>query len=242
MSRPSQRIALALAALAAVWIFAYWLWPAGAESTDPGITFDDASGPPRVQGAPLARDPFAPLTRPTTPPPAPAPEPEPAPAPVEPPARRPSGPPDGAPAVLIPRFTEYTVREGDTIVKIAKRLYGKDEHWQAIAKANPRVDPQKLRAGQTLKVPVDPANIQGILVNAPAPPPTGPSGAAPIEYIVRKGDTLGGIAKSFYGKSTLWSIIVDANRDQITAPEQIRPGMKLRIPPAAAEAAADSTR
>jgi nucleoid-associated protein YgaU len=253
MARNAPRLVTAVALLVAVWIVAYWLWPAGSATQDPGITFDDASGPPRLSGAPPARDAYAPLvraaeprTQPAPQPPAPQPSSEPQSGPALP-KPAPDGPPAGKPAVLIPRFTEYTVREGDTIVRIAKRLYGKDEHWQSIAKANPRVDPQKLRAGQTLKVPVDPANIQGVLVNPPphAAPPTAspepPRGAA-IEYVVRPGDTLGEIARSFYGKSSLWQAIVDANRDQISSPEQIRPGMKLRIPPVGAAAEADSER
>ena len=52
------------------------------------------------------------------------------------------------------------------------------------------------------------------------------------QYVVTKNDTLSGIAKRFYGSSADWSVIFEANRGTISAPEDIRPGMKLLIPPA----------
>ena len=47
-----------------------------------------------------------------------------------------------------------------------------------------------------------------------------------------KGDNLSKIAKQFYGKSSAWPKIFDANRDQLDDPDRIKPGQVLRIPPA----------
>lgn len=52
-------------------------------------------------------------------------------------------------------------------------------------------------------------------------------------YTVEKGDTLSHIAKQFYGKSSQWKLIFDANRDQLDDPDKIFPGQVLTIPPAA---------
>ena len=48
----------------------------------------------------------------------------------------------------------YVVQEGDTgYWSIAEKVYGQGEHWALIAKANPGVDVEKLRAGQKLVIP-----------------------------------------------------------------------------------------
>lgn len=51
-------------------------------------------------------------------------------------------------------------------------------------------------------------------------------------YTVAKGDTLSAIAKKFYGKSSQWRVIFEANTDQISNPDLIRIGQVLKIPPA----------
>ena len=47
-------------------------------------------------------------------------------------------------------------------------------------------------------------------------------------YTVRKGDTLGVIARRFYGATSRFSLIVSANR--IANPDRLRVGQKLMIP------------
>ncbi|MGO1070310.1 LysM peptidoglycan-binding domain-containing protein [Lysobacter sp. CA199] len=49
-------------------------------------------------------------------------------------------------------------------------------------------------------------------------------------YTVEKGDTLSHIAKQFYGKSSQWNAIFEANRDQLDDPDKIQPGQVLKIP------------
>lgn len=51
-----------------------------------------------------------------------------------------------------------------------------------------------------------------------------------VTYTVAKGDTLSKIAKDHYGKAGKWPLIFDANRDQLTDPDRIRPGQVLKIP------------
>jgi nucleoid-associated protein YgaU len=52
----------------------------------------------------------------------------------------------------------------------------------------------------------------------------------PRFYVVQKGDTLSKIAKQFYGETSGWRRIFNANKDQIKDPDLIQPGWKLTIP------------
>jgi len=61
-------------------------------------------------------------------------------------------------------------------------------------------------------------------------------GAKPVKpqreesYTVRQGDSLHSIAKKFHGRTDGWRRIYDRNRDILTAPDRLKPGMVLRIP------------
>ena len=49
-------------------------------------------------------------------------------------------------------------------------------------------------------------------------------------YEIVSGDTLGGIAKKYYGKASAYTRIFEANKDIISDPNKIYPGQKIRIP------------
>lgn len=64
-----------------------------------------------------------------------------------------------------------------------------------------------------------------------APPPAPEEPEEKVEYYeVVSGDTLGGIAKKFYGKASKYTTIFEANRDILSDPNKIYPGQKIRIP------------
>jgi nucleoid-associated protein YgaU len=63
----------------------------------------------------------------------------------------------------------------------------------------------------------------------PPPPPEEPEPEDTI-YTIKSGDTLGAIAKEFYGKSAAYMKIFEANKDIISDPNKIYPGQKIRIP------------
>jgi nucleoid-associated protein YgaU len=52
----------------------------------------------------------------------------------------------------------------------------------------------------------------------------------PRIYEVVSGDSLSKIAKKFYGDPMKYPKIFDANKDQLSDPDKIKPGQKLRIP------------
>lgn len=57
------------------------------------------------------------------------------------------------------------------------------------------------------------------------------STADPVQtYTVVAGDSLSKIAKHFYGNANEWKAIFDANTDQLSDPNRIKPGQVLKIP------------
>lgn len=55
-------------------------------------------------------------------------------------------------------------------------------------------------------------------------------GGAQQTYTVEKGDNLSSISKRFYGKSSYWKQIFEANRDTIENPDLIYPGQTIKLP------------
>ena len=51
-------------------------------------------------------------------------------------------------------------------------------------------------------------------------------------YVVKSGDTLSGIAYRTLGRSSRFDEIYQANRDRLNSPDDLRPGLELRIPTA----------
>jgi len=140
--------------------------------------------------------------------------------------------------VIPPKFEKYVVQYGDDAWSISKKLYGTSKHWDSVLKANSLADPTKFREGQTIRIPVDPKNVQGIAVDASGEPIDAEADDSVLqkskatEYIVARGDTLSDISKAIYGKSSQWRRIRDANRGVVNEDgTNLRPGMVLKIPP-----------
>jgi nucleoid-associated protein YgaU len=59
-----------------------------------------------------------------------------------------------------------------------------------------------------------------------------PAGTAAVgkTYTVKSGDTLSAIAKAQLGDANAYMKIFEANKDQLTDPNKIKPGQVLRIP------------
>jgi nucleoid-associated protein YgaU len=72
--------------------------------------------------------------------------------------------------------------------------------------------------------------VADIQVTGPAPGAAAPAAAAGRTYTVQPGDTLSKIAKDHLGSANAYMKIFDANKDQLTDPDKIKPGQVLRIP------------
>jgi nucleoid-associated protein YgaU len=57
-----------------------------------------------------------------------------------------------------------------------------------------------------------------------------PAAAAGRTYTVKSGDTLSKIAKEHLGDANAYMKIFNANKDQLTDPDKIKPGQVLKIP------------
>jgi peptidoglycan endopeptidase LytE len=99
--------------------------------------------------------------------------------------------------------TPYTIAKGDTISGVALR-YGL--RWQDVLAVNPGISPNKLRIGQVIQLPgqVDTSRHVAPVKKATVPKSTAPKTTAPksaktstgpgTAYVVKSGDSLGGIA------------------------------------------------
>jgi LysM repeat protein len=76
--------------------------------------------------------------------------------------------------------------------------------------------------------------VADITVSQSAQPAAKPAAAAPPHgnetYTVQSGDTLSAIAKKFLGNPNAYMEIFNANKDQLSDPDKIKPGQVLKIP------------
>ena len=200
-SSGGARLAMAVGVLVVIWFVVYWLTPS--EGEEPlRVTFDEPAG-----GAVVGLTPVEPGVV------------------VEEP-----GAVDEGVGIIPPEFDEYISKKNDTAWTISEAVYGTPGYARRIMNANPLTDFTRLRRGQKIRVPKDPANVQGLPADGSgetmAPEP------AYTEYVVQRNDTLTGIAKALYGKASYWTRIRDANPGKINqGGTNIRPGMTILIPP-----------
>lgn len=216
MDDKTARLFSALGVLVLVWIVVYWSWPV---SDKPVVTSSLDEPPVLTTHAPTPAEAAPTPTRPVE-------------AGGQSEQKADAG---NEPPVIPPRFNAYTVRAGDNFENIARRVFGDTKYAMVIARANPLQDPSKLRVGQTIRIPVDPGNIQGRPADSETQPATEPEPQT-IEYTVRKGDTLSGISKSFYGSIRYTDFLYKANKDRLRSEDDLRLGQVLLIPPLPAEA------
>ncbi|MEO1007382.1 MAG: LysM peptidoglycan-binding domain-containing protein [Planctomycetota bacterium] len=216
----TRRAAVGLLALAALWNVAYWAWPAHRES--PVVL---ASAPPEADPEPAVASEIPPATLTAEPP-------------ISADLPAVDTPPD-EPRLVPPEFDEHVVTERDrTLGDLARRYYGNSALWEPIARANPLKDPNRVQAGQVWRVPRDPGNIQGRVLDAagdplPPAPAARPEPVAYVEYRVRPKDSLSKISQDQYGTTRHARFLYEFNRRRLglRSIDAIREGQVLHIPP-----------
>lgn len=87
---------------------------------------------------------------------------------------------------------------------------------------------------QIVLEPIDSGDDEALPSVAQASSPSSIDGVeseSPGTYIVQPGDTLSGISARFLGSTQRYREIFEANRQLLNSPDDLRPGMELRLPP-----------
>ena len=135
-----------------------------------------------------------------------------------------------------PSVIQHKVAPGESLSKIARRYYGEDNYWRAIALANPgKVGPEgQVNSGVVLNIPKREAAEIGRLVERVDVQTVRPVGvrdaAMPRTITVKPNDTLSELAAKHLGSAGRWDELLEANKDKLDSPEELKVGMKLRIP------------
>jgi len=146
------------------------------------------------------------------------------------------------PAAETPAKRTHVVQKGETLSSIAAVAYGSANFYPYILRANPTLNPNRMRPGTTITLP-DVAEVRppqsGAATTADAPT-TRDSTGAPVahvvsmaanvdptrEYVVQSGDSLHRIAIKLYGKIGMVDKIYDLNKESI-GPDKAR--LKLHM-------------
>lgn len=108
----------------------------------------------------------------------------------------------------------YTVKSGDTLMKIAYEVYGDLFRWREIYEINREKisDPNSISKGTVLKV------------NSSSKNEVAHQGD---KYMIKKGDSLGSISGQLYGTRSRWKELWENNKDIIRNPNKIFAGFYL---------------
>lgn len=230
----------------------------------PAHTLDKPVG--NDASTPIAAEPSMPpatvtetLVKPITP----APSPDPVRA-VPPPAGRISMDPATQPSSVPPKttavapaapqkMTVHVVQAGDTFSSLASKYLGSVKYANLIAKANPKISPNKLYVGAKLNIPAAPPVADKTTAKPDATtadkakadkakviaPPVDPARA----YTIKRGDKWEDLGKRFMGDKASWTILYEMNRERFPGNSRtLQPGMVIEVPPKPASTTSTTDR
>jgi nucleoid-associated protein YgaU len=127
----------------------------------------------------------------------------------------------------------HVVREGESFATIAAAVYGNSSYYPHLIRANPTLDPRKLRPGMTINLPP----VSEVRAVSPAGPAASNTPAAALdpraEYRVSDGDSLEKISLKLYGKRDRVDKLYELNKAAIGPdPARLKIGMVLKLPEA----------
>jgi nucleoid-associated protein YgaU len=146
-----------------------------------------------------------------------------------------------APTVSAGRSSTYVVKSGDNFSTIARDVYGNSHYYPHIMRANPDLDPAKLRPGMKINLP-DPASVKPTESATPVVNPTTPTvnrtstpkaekPLAADEYRVQSNDNLYRISVKLYGTPKRSDEIYELNKARIgDDPAKLKVGQILKLP------------
>lgn len=110
---------------------------------------------------------------------------------------------------------QYTVQKNETLMMIAFKLYGDYGKWKELATHNAGA----LKGSTGLR--------EGMTLNYMAPAEEFVWNPQGLPYLIRTGDTLGGISHNVYATAKKWKLIWDNNRPLIKDPNKIYSGFTI---------------
>lgn len=113
----------------------------------------------------------------------------------------------------------YDARRGDTLRRVAERIWGEPKAWPWLWQANRAQIPNPGFIDHAVRLEIPDRSPVAV------PLPEGP-------YRVRSGDTLWAIAGQLYGDSWAWPLLWGANRSLVRDPHWIYPDQALGYPTA----------
>lgn len=144
----------------------------------------------------------------------------------------------------VPAAATYKAESGDSVTKIASKVYGTSTRAlrEAIINANPSLkeNPNRIVVGRSYVIPPQtagaaPTNATAILPTPAPAAPTATQARTPEKttehvYVVQQGDTLWSIARDEVGNAGAVAAIRDLNQEVLKGSDRVRPNMKLRLP------------
>jgi len=125
----------------------------------------------------------------------------------------------------------HTIQPGDTFSKLAAQYFGHAKYASLIGKANPDLDPRRLRIGTAIRIPEAPASV------AKQSPTTRPAIARastiPQErrYTVQVGETWYDLGKKFLGNGMRGVELYELNKERVPRdPNLLRTGTIIELP------------
>lgn len=127
-------------------------------------------------------------------------------------------------------YVHHEVARGESLTTICRAYYGDASLVRELARYNDLADADAIRVGQRLLIPKAADLVRGGEPPASAQPAPVAAPSAPKTYTVRKNDSLSEIAQRLLGSGRKYLVLYEANRDVLSSPDALRPGMVLRIP------------
>jgi nucleoid-associated protein YgaU len=123
-------------------------------------------------------------------------------------------------------YYEHRVRwEGETLSLIAKWYTGDPDNWRALAKFNPKLNPNRIKVGDRICVPKSLLQTREPLPQKVAAQNTGTYFAHTVR---QPGETFSEIATWYTGSAANWKALAKAN--PTVNPKQLNPGDEIFIP------------
>jgi nucleoid-associated protein YgaU len=137
-------------------------------------------------------------------------------------------PPVEAEATAAAPARTHTVQPNETFSSIAAVAYGSPNFYPHIQRANPNIDPGRLKPGMKITLP----DVSTVKPTAAAAAAADEAAIDPnSQYRVQPNDSLHRISIKLYGKSDRADKIYEINKETIGSdPAKVKPGMVLKLP------------